>query len=55
MACNSLFGGGGGVWGEAELILGFYMGSAGEILSGPVNLFHEFGDINALSLGSKGA
>ena len=49
---NSLFG---GIWGEAELILGILFGEHRRNTFRELrNLFHEFGEINALFLGSKG-
>ena len=45
-----------GFWGEAELILGILIGEQRRNTFRELrNLFHEFGEINALLLGSKGA
>ena len=53
LVCNSLFG---GIWGEAELILGILFGEQKRNTFRELrNLFHEFGESNALFLGSKGA
>ena len=53
LICNSLFG---GIWGEAELISGILFGEHRRNTFRELrNLFHEFGEINALFLGSKGA
>ena len=53
LVCNSLLW---GIWGEAELILGILFGEhRRNTFSELRNLIHEFGEINALFLGSKGA